>query len=406
MAKSMAANGVTTGFIALIAAMTMLSPFATDTYVPALYAMRESLAASPVQAQQTLSAYMLGLAIMALWHGAISDAIGRRPVMLVGLVVYTGAALGCALASTVEALIVFRFVAGLAGGVGMVLSRAIVRDLLEGAAAQRLLSNIMVVFGLAPAIAPIIGGWLFEWLGWRSIFWFLFAGGLVLTVWAILALPETHPKAKRQSLHPIALARSYLEILLSPTFYALAGISAFSLQMFMQYIGAAHPFLVNQLGLDETQFGYLFIPVVVGFMLGSFISGRIAGKWSNRKTIWTALALMIAPAAFNVIWHAEYEANVVASIGPLLFATTGIAMAAPVMQVLIMELMPTRRGLAASCQAFFQLLACAVSLGFVSIALSATTLHLALGQLGWALASLCCWLAYLAIHRGEPRPRQ
>ncbi len=406
MATPRAAHGETRGFIALVAALTMLSPFATDTYVPALNAMRESLGASAVQAQQTLSAYMLGLAIMALWHGAISDAIGRRPVMLAGLVVYTGAALGCALAPTVEALIVFRFIAGLAGGVGMVLSRAIVRDILEGAAAQRMLSNIMVVFGLAPAVAPIVGGWLFEWLGWRSIFWFLFAGGLALAVWASLALPETHPKVKRQSLYPIVLARGYLEILLSPTFYALAGVSAFSLQMFMQYIGAAHPFLVNQLGLAETQFGNLFIPVVIGFMLGSFISGRIAGKWSNHKTIWTAIALMLAPAVFNVLWHATYEANVVASIGPLLFATTGIAMAAPVTQVLIMELMPTRRGLAASCQAFFQLLACAVSLGFVSIALSATTLHLALGQLGWALASLCCWFAYLAIHRGEPRRRQ
>ena len=396
----MTARGVAPGFIVLLAALTMLSPFATDTYVPAINAVRESLNASAIETQQTLSAYMLGLAIMALWHGAISDAIGRRPVMLGGLAIYTMGALGCALATTIDALIGFRFITGLAGGVGMVLTRAIVRDMLEGAAAQRLLSHIMVMFGLAPAIAPILGGWMFELFGWRSIFWFLCAGGLVLTVWSFVALPESHPQSKRQSLHPVALAKSYFEIFRSPTFWALAAIPAFSFQIFMQYIGAAHPFLVGQLGLHETQFGYLFIPLVVGFMLGSFISGRTAGRWSNTNTIWVAHLLMIAPAVFSVVWHTNSPPNILASIGPLFIATAGIAMAAPITQVLIMELMPARRGLAASCQAFTQLMASAITLGIVSIALSATTLNLAFGHLGWTLLSLAGWVVYLVIQRG------
>jgi MFS transporter, DHA1 family, multidrug resistance protein len=327
--------------------------------------------------------------------------VGRRPVMLGGLAIYTLGALGCALATSVDALIVFRFISGLAGGVGMVLTRAIVRDLLEGAAAQRLLSHVMVMFGLAPAIAPILGGWMFELFGWRSIFWFLFVGGLALTVWSFIALPESHPQSKRQSLHPIALAKGYFEIFRSPTFYALAAIPAFSFQIFIQYIGAAHPFLVDQLELDETQFGYLFVPVVVGFMLGSFISGRTAGKWSYAKTIWIAHLLMIAPALFSVIWHAIAAPNIFASIGPLLIATAGIAMATPITQVLIMELMPARRGLAASCQAFTQLLGSAITLGIVSIALSGSTLTLAFGHLGWALLSLGGWVVYLATNRAR-----
>ncbi|MSQ21349.1 MAG: MFS transporter [Betaproteobacteria bacterium] len=169
----MTARGVAPGFIVLLAALTMLSPFVTDTYVPAINAARESLNATAIETQQTLSAYMLGLAIMALWHGAISDAVGRRPVMLGGLAIYTMGALGCALATSIDALIGFRFITGLAGGVGMVLTRAIVRDMLDGAAAQRLLLHIRVMFGLAPAIAPILGGWMFELFGWRSIFWFV-----------------------------------------------------------------------------------------------------------------------------------------------------------------------------------------------------------------------------------------
>lgn len=223
----------------------------------------------------------------------------------------------------------------------------------------------------------------------------------MLTVWSFVALPESHPKSKRQSLHPVALAKSYFEILRSPTFWALAAIPAFSFQIFMQYIGAAHPFLAGQLGLHETQFGYLFIPLVVGFMLSSFISGRTAGRWSNTKTIWVAHLLMIAPAVFSVIWHMLSTPNIVASIGPLFIATAGIAMAAPITQVLIMELMPARRGLAASCQAFTQLIGSAITLGVVSIAISGSTLNLAFGHLGWTLLSLGGWIVYLAIQRGR-----
>jgi DHA1 family bicyclomycin/chloramphenicol resistance-like MFS transporter len=381
--------------VALLAALTTLSPFATDTYVPALSAVREALGAGVVETQQTLSAYMLGLSLMALWHGAIADALGRRPVLVVGMALYTAGALGCALAQSIEVLILMRFLQGLAGGVGMIVVRAMIRDMLEGAPAQRLLSRVMMMFSIAPAIAPIIGGWLYAWFGWRSIFWFLFGAGFALTTWAFALLPETLPKAKRQSLHPIRLARSYLRVLRSAGFHALTAVSALSFQAFFQYVGAAHPFLVTQLGLSETQFAVLFIPAIAGFMIGSALSGRAAGRWSARRTASVALILLFAGSIFNVAYHAAFAPNLVASIAPIFVAATSYALLAPLTQLMVMDLFPAMRGLAASCQAFAQLLVSTGVIGFASIALSGSTLLLAIGQLAWTIAGFVAWLAFL-----------
>lgn len=393
------------GFLALLAALATLSPFAIDTYIPALTAVRESLGASAAQTQQSLSAYMFGLALMALWHGAIADALGRRPVVLAGLAIYTLASAGCALATSVHWLIALRFVQGLAGGAGMIIVRAIVRDTLQGAAAQRVLSYVMMMFGVAPAIAPIIGGWLYEQLGWRSIFWFLFAGGAVLTVWTALALRETLPASQRQSLRPLALARSYARLLRLPAFWALAMAPALAFQGFFQYVGAAHPFMVEQLGFRETQFAYLFASTVAGFMLGAAISGRVAGRWSIRRTASVAFTLMLGAALFSVGFHSVYAPQPLASIAPIFVSATGIAMFSPITQLLVMELVPAARGLSASCHACVQLLVSAISLGIVSIALSASTLTLALGQLGWVVGGLIGWLGYLALDRSSRRAR-
>ncbi len=398
-------NDISFGFLALLAALATLSPFAIDTYIPALAAVRESLGATAVQTQQSLSAYMFGLALMALWHGAISDALGRRPVVLAGLVVYSLASVGCALTTDVNTLIVLRFVQGLAGGVGMIIVRAIVRDTLQGAAAQRVLSHVMMMFGVAPAIAPIIGGWLYQWLGWRSIFWFLFLGGAVLTVWAALALRETLPKSQRQSLHPIALAKGYARLLRLPAFWALSLAPALAFQAFFQYVGAAHPFMVEHLGFRETQFGYLFASTVAGFMLGAAISGRVAGKWSVRRTASVAFVLMLGAALFSVAYHSAYPPSPWPSIAPIFVSTTGISMFSPITQLLVMELVPTARGLAASCHACVQLLVSAISLGIVSIALSGSVLTLTLGQLGWVVCGLLAWLGYLAVDRSLRRAR-
>jgi MFS transporter, DHA1 family, multidrug resistance protein len=393
-------QAVTIGFVALLGALATLSPFAMDTYVPAIAAVGAALGASPIETQQTLSAYVLGLAIMGMWHGAISDAVGRRPVVIASLAVYTLASLGCALAANVHTLIGFRFVQGLAGGGGMIIVRAIVRDTLDGPAAQRLLSSVMLTFSVAPAVAPIVGGWLYELSGWRSIFWFLFVFGVLLVAWAAFALPETLAPAQRQSLEPRSLARSYARVLRSPRFWLLTALAGCSFQVFFQYVGAASPFLIGDLGLKETQFGYLFMPVVTGFVIGSSISGRTAGRWSRRRTVGTALAILFVATIWNVLWHLAFPPGVVPSIAPIALAAVGIALIMPISQLMVLDLFPETRGLAASCQVTAQLLIGVVDIGFVSLELARSPLHLAWGALGWTLAAAIAWAIYLK----GPRP--
>ena len=164
----------------LLAVLGMVGPFSIDTYLPAFTGITDSLGATPVQMQQTLSAYLFGFSFMSLFHGAISDSFGRRPVVLWGVAIFALASVGCALAQDIGQLVFFRILQGLSTGAGIVVARTVVRDLYPPSQAQRVMSQITIFFGIAPAIAPMIGGWLFVWLGWRSIFWFLALIGVAL----------------------------------------------------------------------------------------------------------------------------------------------------------------------------------------------------------------------------------
>src|SRR6186713_1316074 len=169
----------------------MLGPFSIDTYLPAFTGIAKAIGASPVEMQQTLSAYLFGFAIMNLFHGALSDSFGRRPVVLAGLVVFTLASVGCALSQSIGALVSFRALQGMCSGGGIVVSRAVIRDMFPPADAQRVMSQVTIYFGVAPAIAPIVGGFLFVHADWHSIFWFLTAVGVVLWIANYKLLPET-----------------------------------------------------------------------------------------------------------------------------------------------------------------------------------------------------------------------
>jgi len=206
----------------LLAVLGMVGPFSIDTYLPAFTGIADSLGATPVQMQQTLSAYLFGFSFMSLFHGAISDSFGRRPVVLWGVAIFALASVGCALAQDIGQLVFFRILQGLSTGAGIVVARTVVRDLFPPSQAQRVMSQITIFFGIAPAIAPLIGGWLFVWLGWRSIFWFLAAIGVVLWVSNYRYLPETLDVSQRQSFRVGNLLRGYWQLGLDPRFVLLA----------------------------------------------------------------------------------------------------------------------------------------------------------------------------------------
>ena len=196
------------GIAILLAALAALGPFSIDTYLPSFPEIGEALGATPLQVQQTLTAYLLPFAIMTLWHGAISDALGRRRVILVALGLFALASAACVFATRIEHLWILRALQGMTAGAGIVIGRAIVRDLFDGAPAQRLMANITMMFALAPAIAPMIGGWLQALFGWRSVFGLLVLMTFALWLACLRLLPETLPAARRQPLHAAYLWRT------------------------------------------------------------------------------------------------------------------------------------------------------------------------------------------------------
>jgi DHA1 family bicyclomycin/chloramphenicol resistance-like MFS transporter len=380
---------------ALLAALAMLGPFSIDAYMPAFAGMTTDLNASMLQLQQTLSVYLAAFAFMFLFHGALSDSFGRKPVIVVALVVYVIGSLGCALSRDIGMLIAFRALQGLSVGAGMVVGRAMIRDLFNQTEAQKLMSLVTLFFGLAPAIAPIIGGHLYAWFGWASIFWFLAAFGALLIVMSQTVLHETLPVEARQPFHPVALFRGYREVGASLRFNLLALASGFNFNGFFLYIVSAPVFLPEQLGLGAQQFAWLFIPAIAGIMLGAFISGRIAGKWHARVTIRRAYFFMLAAAALNLLYALGLKPSLPWAVMPIFVYAIGFALAMPSITLIVLDMFPSRRGMAASLQGFVSGVVNAVTAGMISPALSHSPVWLALGMAALLAGGLVCWTAYL-----------
>lgn len=365
----------------LLAALAALGPFSIDTYLPSFPEIGAQLGASQIEVQQTLTAYLAAFSLMALWHGALSDALGRRRVILWSLALFALASFGCALATRIEHLWLLRALQGVTAGAGMVVGRAIVRDLHEGPAAQRLMAHVGMTFALAPAIAPVIGGWLHSWFGWRSVFFFLtlFAALLWLLAWR--RLPETLAPENRQSLQIPYLLRTYWQVLTRPAFLATTVALACNFTGFFIYVLSAPVFLLQHLGLSERDFGWFFIPTTTGLLVGSWLSGRLAGKLTPQATVARAYLLMAAAAVSNLLLTALLPAQLLTTVLPVFAYTTGMALAMPSLTLIALDLFPAQRGLAASCQSFLQSAANAIAAALLAPLLWSSPLKLALGML-------------------------
>lgn len=350
----------------LLAALNTIGPFATDTYLPAFPAIRDSLGASQLELQQSLTVYMLSFAFMMLWHGAISDALGRRRVIIGGLAIFAIASLLCTLAPRIEVLLLGRALQGLSAGAGVIAGRAVIRDLLDGVAAHKLMAHVSMVFAIAPAIAPIIGGAISAGFGWRAVFLFMLILALALIVMVWLWLPESLPPEKRQSLHPVSLFRGYCGILGSLRFDLLSLGMGLYFGGFFVYVMSAPVFLIEHLGLDEQGFGWLFVPMVVGMIAGSFSSGRLAGQHSPQFVLRLAFGVSAVAALLNLVLCYTTAPSVLTRILPIPIYTYGMALAMPTLTLRALDMFPERRGMAASCQGFIHTLVMSLVAGVMA----------------------------------------
>ena len=383
----------------LLAVLGMLGPFSIDTYIPAFAGIAQSLGATPVQMQQTLSAYLFGFAFMSLFHGAISDSVGRRPVVLWGLAAFTLASMGCALSQSIGQLVFFRAMQGLTTGAGIVVARAVVRDMFAPAQAQKVMSQITIYFGVAPAVAPIIGGTLLVHLGWHSVFWFLTGVGVLLWVANYKLLPETLHLSQRQPLKVSNLMQGYWKLGLDPRFLLLALASGVPFNGMFLYVLSAPAFLGDILRLAPTQFFWFFILTISGIMGGAWVSGRMAGRLAPKQQIKYGFSIMLLIALLNLAANALFNADVSWALFPIAIFAFGWAMMVPVITLLVLDLHPERRGMASSLQAFIG----ASSNGLVAGVIAPLVMHSAVSLAAASLAMMCLGLfAWIYLHRHWP----
>lgn len=377
---------------ALLAVLGMLGPFSIDTYIPAFVGMTESLGATPIEMQQTLSAYLFGFAFMNLFHGALADSFGRRPVVLWGIAMFTIASAGCALSQSVGQLIFFRAMQGLSTGAGIVVSRAVIRDMFPPAQAQQVMSQVTIYFGIAPALAPMVGGWLFVHLGWHSIFWFLTGVGIVLWITNFRLLPETLELSARQPFEVRHLMRGYWELGSSPRFLLLALASGVPFNGMFLYVLSAPAFLGVHLGLQPTQFFWFFMLTISGIMSGAWLSGRMAGKVAPKRQIRHGFVIMLSVSVVNFIANFFFPAHISWALFPIAVFSFGWALMVPVVTLLVLDLYPQRRGMASSLQAFIGSVANGLVAGVVAPLVMHTTFGLAAASLGMMCIGLFAWV--------------
>ena len=271
------------------------------------------------------------------------------------------------------------------------IGQAIVQDRFSGPQAQRMMSHIMMVFGLAPAIAPILGGWLHVTFGWRSSFVFLAVFGAAMILLVMKMLPESLPAEKRQAFHPGTIGRNYLMVLRNPQFVFLALSVGLAFSGLSLYIGSASNFVMEILGLPETAFAWMFIPLVGGMVVGSAWGGKRAHSSTPGRMMWTGYAVMALGVALNVGYHGLFPASVPWSVLPLFVYTFGLAVAMPAVQLTAMGLFPRNRGLASSMVGFIQMMSFALVSGLVAPLLFDSALKLGLGVAGGLLLSFGAW---------------
>lgn len=371
----------------VLAALSMIGPFAMDTYLPSFLAIEQEFLVGGAMMQQTLSAYLGALAVMGLLYGALSDSFGRRPVVLGSLGLFFCASIGASLAPGFGWLLFFRCVQGLSAGAGVIISQAIVRDVAAGVQAQQLLACITTVFGLAPAVAPIVGGYLHVHSGWRSIFAFLAVYTLLLLLACHFCLVESLPATARHPFRPKALLANYRQVAGSRVFLSRACAVAFLFGGMGLYIASAAAFVINILHARETSFALLFVPIIGGLVAGSLAGSRLSNHFSLSRLLHGSMACLGIACVLNLLVTATMPPRMPWVVLPIALYTFGLGIALPVLNLSALDIFPQMRGMAASLLNCIQMAVFALVSGLIAPLLFDSAFRLASGQ------AVCCVLA-------------
>ncbi len=378
---------------ALLAALSAVGPLTTDMYLPSLPDIARQLSASTAQVQLTISAYLIGFAVGQIFYGPVSDRHGRKPVLIGALALYCAASLACALSTSVEMLIVARFVQGLGGSGGIVLARAIVRDLYAGARAGRELSLIGSVMALAPVLAPVAGGVLQTAFGWHSIFFTLVAAGLIGSIVVWLLLPETLRQRAADPVSPSSMLASYRAVARNPAYLAYLGLATASYAGLFAWISGASFVLQNLYGLSPLSFGIAFALGSVGYMTGATIAARLVMRLGIDGMLGVGAATLAAGGLGMVAAVALGFVSAASLVIPVAVYLAGLGMVLPQAIAGALTPFPERAGAASSLLGFIQQSIAALCGALVGWLLGENAWPLAAAVAAMGCATLAIWLA-------------
>lgn len=386
----------------LLAFISMMGPFAANTYIPAFPAMTAQFGVTEDVIAQSLSIYLVCFAVMSLFVGTLSDTLGRKIVVVGGAFGFCAAAVGAALSDTFGALLFWRVLQGCCASVGPVLTQAIVRDRWSGTAATRMLALMTLLFALAPAFAPIVGGYVTVHFGWRAVFVFLAILNGLIGLLSLLFLKESLPVAMRR---PLALheATSGYRMLLSHRAY-LFGVVGHGLCFMggILYSAGGADFVMRIMKMGVEDFGYLTIPMILFSMAGSFLTGRLVARIGWQRTLVSGLVILVGSGAAGVAATTFLPHD--ALVWPWVIAAPcvyqfAMSWSRPVMVSLNLDYFPKHRGMAASVQQFFHTLSFALCAALWVPLVMGDASKYAWVTLGAGVATALCWVVVFRARR-------
>lgn len=349
----------------LLVLITLSGTLAMHMFVPALPLAGAQLGTTPQAMQMTISLYIAGLAVGQLIYGPLSDAFGRRPLLLGGLALYTVAGLVAGMSSGIHALIAARLLQALGGSAGLVLGRAIVRDTVRSDDAVRKLAMLNLMMVIGPGLAPIVGGAIVGHLGWRVIFLLLALMGALAFACTAKLLPETGRPTG--TISPRSLLRDYRELLASRVFVGYAIGGACSTTAFYAFLAAAPFVFANELHRPPTELGFYLAMMMAGFSLGNALTSRLMRSLSGERVLFGANLVSLVSAAALLLLVATGQMSVVAVVGLLFLFTVGAGAASPVSMVKAISVAPRSTGSAAGLYGFGQMAVGAICTALVSL---------------------------------------
>ncbi|PPR09468.1 MAG: Bicyclomycin resistance protein [Alphaproteobacteria bacterium MarineAlpha11_Bin1] len=387
------------GFAALLALTTVMSAAGIDGILPLMPMIGSALNGDRESVQLTLTMFMLGIAVGQLIHGPISDRFGRKPAIVGGLIITSAATAGCALSSSIEMLIAFRFVHGLAASSGWLVARAIIRDRHEYQDAARVMSLMMVFHSTAPMLAPIIGAALTVYIGWEAMFIFLSVYSLSVAIFFSVFFKETIAAKAVDALNPGPIFRNFWKIANTGSFWAYTGCATAAYGMLFAFLSASADVIISHLGQSELHYSYMFAGVMVGSVCGMLMGARLVAKYGGDRLLYCGVLLA---ATFSLVLAGLAWARVdhwFSVMGPMAFCMVAFALIFPQSIAGVLQPFSDIAGAASSLVGFIQQLMGALTGVLVAVLSDGTQVSMAIGVLFWAIFGFLTYFAAVRNYR-------